>query len=150
MTERGNIRNKDRRRQLLDCDGLQFPSATKGYANITPTDLDIFLEYNGKCFILADVKYAGKEIDYGQRLAMETACRCLCNPAIFIIADHFIHDPDQNVCAAHTKVRCFYANDKCEGIEQLKWVNEEGSVSLVKYCASFLRRYGGMKDDARK
>lgn len=151
MTERGNIQNVDRRRQILDCDGLQFPSAIRRYANITPTDLDLFIEYNGRCFILAEIKYKGKEVGYGQRIAFETACRCLCNPAIFIIADHEIYDPDQNVNAAHTKVRCFYANEKCEGIEQrLTWVEEQGSVSLVKYCASFLRRYGGMQSDLKK
>lgn len=65
-TERGVYRNRDRATQLLRFDGLKWNT-------ITPTDLDFFVDFGGRGFVLGEIKYQGNDLTIGQRLVIERA-----------------------------------------------------------------------------
>ena len=62
---RGDIKHRDRSRQIISYSGLVR------HRNITPTDIDGFIDYGGNAFIYMDAKLEGKEIEFGQKLAFE-------------------------------------------------------------------------------
>lgn len=62
--ERGIIRNRQAGRQIVDYSGLR-------YGNITPTDIDGFLEFGNRLFVLIELKFMGVPLPYGQQLALE-------------------------------------------------------------------------------
>jgi hypothetical protein len=80
---RGVIRNRQMATQVRDFSGLCF-------GNITPTDIDGYIEYKNRCHILIETKYGTAELPYGQRLALERMCDDLhkAKPTIAIIASH--------------------------------------------------------------
>ena len=63
--DRGEIKHKDRARQLLMFSGM---IRRRG---ITPTDLDGIIDYNGKAFVLLEGKFHGAPFLKGQKLALE-------------------------------------------------------------------------------
>ena len=67
---RGKINNPARAKQLHDFTGLRFK-------NITPTDIDGFVEFKDTLFVLMEAKFNGAELPYGQRLAIERLCKAL-------------------------------------------------------------------------
>jgi len=64
---RGKIQNRLRARQLRDFTGLRF-------GNITPTDIDGFVEFRDKLFVWIEAKLNGVPMDLGQRMALERQC----------------------------------------------------------------------------
>lgn len=64
MSERGVIRNREHAQQLRDFSGLRF-------GKVTPTDIDGFLEFGNRLFVVIEGKYGGAQMPYGQRLALE-------------------------------------------------------------------------------
>ncbi len=64
MGERGVIRNREAKRQIVDMSGLR-------YGKITPTDLDAFLDFGNRLFVFVECKYMNAPLSYGQRLAIE-------------------------------------------------------------------------------
>lgn len=64
MSERGAIRNRKYSAQVKDFTGLQ-------YEKITPTDIDLYLEFANKLSIFGELKYGGSSLPLGQRLALE-------------------------------------------------------------------------------
>ena len=68
MTERGKIRNRNYASQLRDFSGLRF-------GNITPTDIDGFIEFGDKLYIIIESKYRDTEMPYGQELALTRLCQ---------------------------------------------------------------------------
>lgn len=83
--DRGAIHNLERYKQLLDYSGLQFER------KITPTDIDGFMEFDGKEFIFLEYKLKGKDLPWGQRLAytrlFEASTKGVVN-VLGIIAEH--------------------------------------------------------------
>jgi uncharacterized protein YbjQ (UPF0145 family) len=69
MSERGVINNRSRGEQIRDFSGLLIPGT-----KITPTDIDMFIEYHNKLFIFAETKYGDADIPRGQKLALERLC----------------------------------------------------------------------------
>lgn len=65
--ERGQIRNLAYARQRADFTGLRF-------GNITPTDVDGLIEFEGRCCIFMETKHGEAELPLGQRLALERNC----------------------------------------------------------------------------
>lgn len=49
--------------QVRDFSGLR-------YNNITPTDIDAFMDFGDKLFIIIEAKLSGADMPYGQRLAL--------------------------------------------------------------------------------
>jgi hypothetical protein len=65
--ERGEIYAPELAGQLRDFRGLRW-------GNITPTDIDAFLDFGNHLFIIIEAKFAGTELPLGQRLAIERLC----------------------------------------------------------------------------
>ena len=68
------IINEARARQLMLFEGMGRRR------NITPTDIDLFLEYSGRLFIIGEGKVVGKDLEKGQRQAFENLCNIICKP----------------------------------------------------------------------
>lgn len=124
--ERGEIRNKDFAKQLNNFKGLRW-------GNITPTDIDGFIEYHGKGFIIFELKYKGTELPYGQRLALERECDDHKKPTLLIIASHECLVPDDVNAADATVVE--YRYDK-------RWFRDSGR-SLKQVIDSFINFLDG-------
>lgn len=65
-SERGKIRNREHV-PVKDFSGLR-------YGKITPTDIDGFVEFKDKIFILLELKFGDSVLKYGQRTALERGC----------------------------------------------------------------------------
>jgi len=64
MLERGAIRERKYANQVKDFTKLRW-------GNITPTDLDGFIDFSDRLFVIIELKYTKADIPYGQRLALE-------------------------------------------------------------------------------
>lgn len=96
MVERGAIRNVERYKQLIDFSGLIFER------KITPTDIDLFLDFNGTEAILGEFKLQGKSLPYGQRRALNELLKDATNSGkhtLGFVAEHQT-PPDQQINAA--------------------------------------------------
>ena len=109
MSERGEINNRERAKQLRDFSGLRFPDG------ITPTDVDGFLpcgfqgllDFKNKLFIFLEFKYRNVELRPGQRWAFERVCDAIKDiPVYFIVAKHEVDDCGKDIPA-----------DKCVVVE---------------------------------
>jgi len=93
MVERGVIRNRQFAQQLRDFSGLRF-------GKITPTDIDGFMDFGDRLFVVLEGKHQGSQLHYGQRLALERLVdACHCPPrrvAVALILDH-VETPEQDV-----------------------------------------------------
>jgi hypothetical protein len=99
--ERGEIKYKSRAAQFNNFSKL------KRMRNITPTDIDGFLDYGGRFFIFLEGKSEGRELEKGQRMALENLVKGLArgkSPAIAIVYEHNI-DPPNEVWAESCNVR---------------------------------------------
>ena len=95
MAERGVIRNRQYAQQLRDFSGLRF-------GNITPTDIDGFLDFGDRLFVLIEGKHAGSPMQRGQLLALQRLVdACHCPPqriSAGLIVDHYDgHEADVDV-----------------------------------------------------
>lgn len=102
MVERGVIRNRAFAQQIKDFSGLRFDK-------ITPTDIDGFLEFGDRLFVIIEGKHAGSQLQTGQRLALERLVdACHCPPrrvAVCIVIDHVdaaSDDVDYASCTVRT------------------------------------------------
>jgi hypothetical protein len=92
----GRIIYRERAKQLRDFSGLQF-------GKITPTDIDGFIEYKNKCYVIMEAKYITGKHSYGQTLALERLCDDLekTKPTLLIFARHTTEvnqDVDYSTC----------------------------------------------------
>lgn len=99
------ITNRRRAKQLIDFANIRIG------ANGTPTDCDGLVEYHGKAYVLFEIKHGSKDVPFGQSLALVRMCddfNRLHKPAVFIVAEHDVDDPDVDIDAAACTVRKFY------------------------------------------
>ena len=91
---RGVIRDREFK-QLNDFSGLQW-------GNITPTDIDGFIDFADLCFVFIEAKFAGGSMPLGQRIALARLADSIAPPrvAITILAEHHDEKADVNVGAA--------------------------------------------------
>lgn len=103
-SNRGTIQNRERARQIIDFHGLRI-------RNITPTDIDGFIEYQDKAMIFLEFKYLDADLPYGQQLAL---VRLIDNidkagkEAVLFVCEHNITNCDKDVIAENAIVRSFY------------------------------------------
>lgn len=64
MSARGEIKSPKFAKTLVDFSGVR-------YKKITPTDVDVLIEYQNRVYILAEIKYKNANIPFGQELALE-------------------------------------------------------------------------------
>ena len=103
---RDEIKNRERARQLISFKGLCWGS-------ITPTDIDMFIEYHNKAYIIGEAKLFNADIPNGQMLALVRQCDDLqkVKPTYLIIARH--NTPiDQDVDFANCIVEKFRHDGK--------------------------------------
>lgn len=97
---RGEIRNRLISNQVINYSDLRW-------GKITPTDLDGFLDFGNKVFILIEYKFRDTEIPYGQKLALERLVDAISKPCILIHAVHN-HEPDKDIDGANATVAQIY------------------------------------------
>lgn len=103
IAERGAIYNTGRAAQLKDYTGLRF-------GNITPTDLDGYIDYQDRLWVVMEFKYGDNEMPYGQRLAVTRLCQDLSRvkPTLGILASHYHPSSEQIDCAQAHVVEVWY------------------------------------------
>ncbi len=104
MSERGVIENRKRKQQILDFRGLK-------YGKITPTDIDLSLDFQGKAFVFGEVKYGDACLPVGQRVHLENLVKAIGDSkrrAIAIVARHDVNDCAQDVLVHRCKVSELY------------------------------------------
>lgn len=81
--QRGVTIYKKRAQQGRDFSGLR-------YANISPTDIDAFIEYHDKCYVFIEAKMPNAAFPHGQKLALERLCDDLqkIKPTLLILMSH--------------------------------------------------------------
>ena len=101
---RGKIQNRDRAKQIIDFGGMR-------YGNITPTDIDGYIDYHDSAFVFLEMKLEGADMPYGQRLALErlvNSATASGHDACAMLCIHNKQNPDEDVKAADTQVRAIY------------------------------------------
>jgi hypothetical protein len=86
---RGKIRDRECAKQLKDFSGLRF-------GRITPTDIDGFVDFQNKAFVIFEIKHGTTAMPYGQRLGYERladACEKSGIRTLVILAHHNIQAP---------------------------------------------------------
>ena len=58
------------------------------WGSITPTDIDAFLDFGNRFFVLIESKHEGAELPDGQRLALERLCDASLVPCVLIVVSH--------------------------------------------------------------
>lgn len=94
MSERGVIQNRNRKRQILDFRDLQYERG------ITPTDIDMFLDFGGRLFIVIELKYRNAKTLNGQRKALERLVDATTQGGVTsccIIATHTVDNWEEDV-----------------------------------------------------
>lgn len=99
------IRNRAFVSQIRDFSGMQF-------GEITPTDIDGFIEYRNKGFIFIESKHGLSKLIGGQRLALERLVDSLniVKPALLIVCSH-TEGIDEDI-AIHKSIVAEYRIDK--------------------------------------
>lgn len=78
---------------------------------LSATDIDGLIEYKNKAYIFLELKYHGKELPFGQKLALE---RLVVDTgkagkySVALVIDHEVQDTNQNIIVADCYVREVY------------------------------------------
>lgn len=104
---RGAIQHRNRAKQIIDFSGIRFN-------NITPTDIDGFIDYKNTAFVFMEMKLTGAEMPYGQELALERLVDAITESgrhnACALLCRHDKKNPDEDIVAAETNVERIYWN----------------------------------------
>jgi len=104
MHERGKIRGRKYAAQVKDFTGLRW-------GKITPTDIDGLIDFGGKFIVVFELKYAGAEMPYGQRLALERLSSSSKTPMLVLVATHDT-PPEEDIKVHAATVIEWYWNGK--------------------------------------
>lgn len=122
---RGVIERREYASQIRDFSGLRF-------GNITPTDIDGLIDFHGRAWVIFELKHAGAELPFGQRLALERQVDDLAasgKSAIGFVAEH--NDaPPKDIDAAAAIVTEFRHNRR--------WKKYTGGKNLKQAIDGFL------------
>ena len=126
--DRGKIINRDYATQIRDFSGLRF-------GNITPTDIDGFIDFQNNRFVIMEFKYKGSTYPFGQKLALGR------------LVDN-LHDAGKKsigIIASHTTsgdIDC--ANCKVEEYRYRKhWYIKDIATTVKQLIDKFLTLTGG-------
>lgn len=101
---RGAIQYRERAKQIIDFSGLR-------YGNITPTDIDGYIDFHNQLTILMEFKYGNAKLPYGQKLAYQRMIDDIENsgkPAYLLVCSHNIENWQKDIPAAYTYVKGIY------------------------------------------
>lgn len=105
---RGIIQNRERKKQIIDFRNIK-------YKKITPTDIDVIIDFGGRAFVVVELKHGDAPIPDGQRICLENMVRGWANggvKAIAIIGNHFIDNCNEDVLLDECKVNKIYLSDE--------------------------------------
>ena len=108
-TERGDIKYRERAKQINSFAGLIRRR------NITPTDVDGLIEYNGNVFIMLEGKYGDAELPKGQRMALENLANAILDgnkKVVIIVYRHYIENSNKDVIVSEQFVSDVYFDRK--------------------------------------
>ena len=126
--DRGKINNEEMAKQLNCFCGLR-------YDTITPTDIDGFVEFADRLFILLEGKRVGASLSGGQRLAFERLCDAVQSTGrIFSVAvyEHDIPPPQQIDVASCSVVEYRWLG---------KWNTIKSGVTVRQFIDKIRREY---------
>ena len=126
---RGVIQNRAAAERISDFSGLRW-------GKITPTDIDLFLDFQNKVFVVGEGKTEGLELKYGQKLALTRltdACKRV-GSALLLVWD-VPRDLVGDIPTHSMVVRISYLDGK--------WNNEYAGVT-VKHAIDMFREKCGM------
>lgn len=132
MFSRGVIRGREMARRIRDFSGLRI-------GKITPTDIDGFMEYRGKCFEFIEGKTGGASLPLGQRMAFERLVNAVSSPvalpAVLWVVNYEagMQDIDYASCA----VARYYFNGK--------WHTPREPINLKGAQDWFVKKYGASR-----
>lgn len=138
MHERGVIGNRAFKNQVADMSGLRF-------GNITPTDLDAFMDFNNRLFVFVEAKFGGAAMQYGQRLAIERLCdACHRPPERFAVAFITSHNSQGDIDFAMTTITKYRWNGRwiepaADGVSLIDGINTMRARCLVSNVVPFQR-----------
>lgn len=119
------IRHRDQIQQIKDFSGLEWGS-------IYPTDIDGYFEIGNNIFVFIELKYGGKELKAGQKLAFERLVDNfteLKKQAIFIIARHD-EEPENDIDVANCQVMKYRKEEK--------WIDLKYKTTLKDFLDGFI------------
>ena len=131
---RGKIYNRERAQQLRDFSGLRF-------GNITPTDIDGYVEFNDTLFIWIEGKSRGNDLPYGQKLALTRMCQIIhgttnhwgkVRTAVVIVVEYDT-PADQDIDYAQAGVACVFYDGK--------WIEPSQPVTLRQEIENLLKQH---------
>jgi len=121
------IRNREYMKQIKDFSGLKF-------GKITPTDIDGFLDFGDKLFIIIEVKFNNSILPMGQRLALERLCDNLQNAkkeTYLLIARH---SSNSDIDVAKCRLIKYRYNKK--------WRHPKENITIRAVIDRLLGKYG--------
>lgn len=116
MDNRGKIKNMARYDQSkrIDFSGMRFER------NITPTDVDMALEFQGNEFIFGEYKLEGADFLHGQKLCMENLCTAISRDktkrVLAFLAEHNT-SVDQVIDASSARIISWWRFDESQWVE---------------------------------
>jgi len=116
MDNRGKIKNMARYDQSkrIDFSGMRFER------NITPTDVDMALEFKGNEFIFGEYKLEGADFLHGQKLCMENMCLAISSDkrkrVLAFLAEHNA-SVDQVIDASSARITSWWRFDESQWVE---------------------------------
>ena len=126
---RGAIKYPDRYKQakLISYQGMVR------LRKITPTDIDGLIDYNGNAFVYMEGKLENKELDYGQRLALENIVKShkKANNISRVFVFRYNEPPDIIVVAKDKLVSEVYDS------ETLMWNKPKQEITLLEAIKEF-------------
>lgn len=133
---RGKYNHNDLGRQLLRFDGLEFDN------NITPMDVDAYIEYHDNKRVLIEVKMKGVKMLWGQRIALERMCNDFTRAhkdAIVLVAEHTEFDKSHDIQLADCVIRELYYG------KERRWRPPKKMMTVEQFLRLFLMP----KDESR-
>jgi len=123
---RGTFQNNARAKQLIRFDGMTFE-------NISPTDIDAFIEYHDKAYVLFECKSGDADMSRGQRLALERMTDDLQRAGketVLLICEHNVPCCD-DVFLKQTAVRRYY--------RKKRYHETKGKLTAREFADKFLK-----------
>lgn len=114
MANRGEYKHKNRATQPILFEGMRWNK-------ITPTDIDLAIEARG-AYVFGEFKLQGKQLEYGQRLALENLSRDVSPaPCLMFVAEHNTPSNEPILARECDVVECHW-NGKKLNQNQLKGI----------------------------
>jgi hypothetical protein len=125
------IQNRERAQQINSFEGMNFPR--RGI----PTDIDGFIEYDGKLFINFEGKHTGVEMKYGQRLSFEhlTQSHKRAGDTAFVLVYEHDVPVDEDVIVKDQLVTKVYSTKDLTWNVPTKPITVQQAIDgIIKYC----------------